>query len=273
MALLANSPVPVRILADPRWEVGMDPGGVGGAMGFHVGAGVAAVPGDPGVRAGLPSDIYTFLDFIGGTTEAVTIGGVVVQRIVPLRHPYLTNMVAQRVRAVGTGQPLDGAPGSTDAKVMVDFGVPPYPFAGDTPYSVLRHRGDATAITRPGRAYAVGGVFLNHDIATSLPGILFSFTLYQVPTLNIDLYTSLCGKVNDAVFLGRAAGTVRFDSFEDEIATTIAFTQTQTVSLALAWRPRPWNEVLLPNGVWAEPVNVNDGSKLHAPADLSSLLY
>lgn len=266
MAFLADFPYPVTILNDPRWEIGGDQGGWGGSMAFHVGAGVTG-------GGGSPDHIYPFVTFVGGQVETVSIGGVLVERIVPLRHPYLPWMVATRVRAVGTGQTLPGAPGSTDAKVMVDFEIPLYGFGGDTPYSVLRHRGDATAITLPGRAYAVSGVPLQHDVAISMPGILFSFTLYQVPTLNIDLYTSLCGKVNNATFLGRDAGTVRFDTFEDEISTTIGGVQTKSVSLALAWRPRPWNQVLLPNGSWSEPLNVNDGSKIHTTADFSSLLY
>ena len=45
-----------------------------------------------------------------------------------------------------------------------------------------------------------------------------------------------------------------------------------TVTLSLAWRPRSWNHVLLPSGVWARPTNVNDGLPIYEPDDFNALL-
>jgi len=182
-------------------------------------------------------------------------------------------MVARGVRSQGTGRGIDALPGWTDAKVMVEFGTVPYGFGGDTPFLTLRHEIGASGITMPGRAYAVSGVPLEHDIAISMAEIHFSITLYQVPTVNLDVYAALAANVNNATFLGRPAETVRFDGLQSEFSQTITFTTTHTVTLKFAFRPRSWNQIMLPSGVWATPLNVNDGSKAYTPSDLSPLLY
>ena len=262
MANLADCPVPYRTLYHGG-SIGIDEAGAGAAMGFHLGV---DVPG------GSATDVLDFLTFLGGTPETVTVGGVVTERLVPLKHPYLTSMVAMRARAEKTGKGIAAPPGWTDWKVHVDFALVPYLFGGDTPYLTLRRRYGASAITQPGRAYAVGGTPLNHDIAVVIPEILYSATKYNVPTLDDSVFKVLSGKVNAATFLGFAAETVRFDGVEDEINTNIGMVTNRTVSLSLAWRPRSWNEILLPTGVWAAPINISDGSKMYATGDFSLLL-
>lgn len=264
MADLADSPVNYRILYHEGGEGGADASGVGSSLAFHVGAGAG----------GSPPDLTPFLQFVGGTAETVTIGGVEVERIVPLTHPYFPGMVAQSVRWRKTGRPLTVAPGWTDWKVFVDFAVVPYAFAGDQPYLTLNRDYGASSITLPGRAYAVGGVFLNHDVARNVPEIVYRATKYNVPTLDDSVYRALSGKVNDATFLGYAAGTVRFDGVQDQIVQTIAFTLNRTVSLALACRPSlSWNSIVLPTGAVGDPVNVDDGTGLYETADFAALLY
>lgn len=264
MAFIAESPCPYKILTgQPSGTIGGDEGGWGETVGFWVGEGVG----------GEASDLLPFLQFVGGTPETITVGGVTTERIVPLRDPYFPDMVAQRVRVDRTGRGIATTPGWTDAKVWVDFALVPYDFAGDQPYLTLRRRYGASAITLPGQAYAVSSVRLNHDVAIAMPEILYSATAYNVPSRDDSVYKVLMGKVNSDVFLGFDAETVRFDGVEDEIVKTIAFTTNRTVSLSLAWRPRSWNQVLLPSGVWATPLNVNDGSKLYTPAVFAPLLF
>ncbi len=266
MANLADFTRPYRILHNPGGTLGGDERGVGGSLGFHLGANV---PGG----GGLATDVLDFITFLGGAVETVVIGGVAVERIVPLRHPYLPDMVALSYRAERTGKPIAAIPGWADWKVFVEFGTVPFAFGGDTPYLTIRRRYGASAITQPGKAYAISGVPLEHDVAVVIPEILYSATKYNVPTMDDSVYKTLAGKVNDATFLGYAAETVRFDGVEDEINVTVGFVTTRTVSLSLAWRPRSWNEVLLPSGVWAAPLNINDGSKMYAAGDFSLLLY
>jgi hypothetical protein len=263
MSELAASPVPFRTLYAPAGTVGMGNGAVGSSLGFHVGVGVG----------GVATDMIDFLTFVGGTSEDVTIGGLTVSRIVPLKHPYFPAMVAVGARAEGTGRGIDAEPGWTDWRILVDFAVIPYAFGGDTPYLTVRRNYGASAITLPGRAYAVSGTPLNHDVAVMVPEVSYNVTKYNVPTMDDSVYKTLAGKVNSDVFLGYAAETVRFDGVQDEISQTIAFTTNRTVSLAVAWRPRSWNQILLPSGVWATPVNVSDGSKMYTPAPFAPLMY
>lgn len=75
----------------------------------------------------------------------------------------------------------------------------------------------------------------------------------------------------DAPFLGWSAGTVRFDGAEAEIAQTISYQNTYTRTLSCTFRPRPWNEILRPDGVWEAPVNRDSGDYLYRAADLSPL--
>lgn len=265
MAHLADFPYPVQVLKDPRWSIGIDEAGSGASLTFHVGAGVPGGLGDP-------AHILPFLTFIGGTTETVLIGDVAVERIVPLVHPYLPGMVAVRVRAEGSGKPTLAPPYSTDTRVTVDFAVPSYAFGGDTPYSSRRRRIGSSSITLPGQALAVGGVKLQHDVSKHVPEIIYSWTFFNVPTQDDDVYTLLAGKLNAATFLGRDPKTVRFDGVEDEEVTTITFSKTYSVTLALAWRPISWNAILLPTGVWDEPVNISDGAGIYDTGNFDLLL-
>jgi|GEM_PF-3846186 len=262
MALILDSPVSVRTLFREGGEGSGDASGMGASVAFHVGVGVG----------GAAIDLIPFLQFLGGAPETVTIGGVVVERVVPLRHPYFTDMVAVAARWRRAGKPIDVAPGATDWKVTVDFALVPYPFDGSTPHFTLRRRYGASAITLPGQAFAVGGVKLNHDVARVIPEILYSATAYNVPTMDDSVYRTLAGKVNAGTFLGAAPGTVRFDGVEDEITTTIGLVHNRTVTLSLAFRPRSWNEILLPSGVWAAPLNINDGIGIHETGNFNQLL-
>jgi hypothetical protein len=262
MAVITDSPCPVKTLFREGGEGAGDVSGWGASVAFHIGEGVG----------GAAADLLPFLTFVGGTTETVTIGGVSVERIVPLRHPFYPQMVAQAVRWRRAGKPIDTEPGSTDHKVLVDFALVPYEFGGDQPYMTIRRRYGASAITLPGQAFAVSGTKLNHDVARVIPEVLYSFTRYNVPTMDDSVFKTLAGKVNNATFLGCAAGTVRFDGVEDEINTNIGFVTNRTVSLALAWRPRSWNEILLPSGAWASPVNINDGLGIYETGNFDLLL-
>lgn len=265
MAILADFPYPVEVLKDPRWSIGMDEQGAGASLTFHVGANVPGGLGDP-------SHVIPFLEFIGGTEETVVVGGVATTRVVPLVHPYLPGMVAVRVRAEGVGKPTTAAPYSTDSRITVDFAVPSYSFGGDAPYSSRRRRIGSSSITLPGQALAVSGVKLNHDVAKHVPEIIYSWTFFNLPTQSDDLFVTLAGKLNSSTFLGRAPKTVRFDGVEDEETTLITFQKAYTVTIALAWRPISWNAVLLPTGVWDEPVNISDGTGIYDVADLNLLL-
>lgn len=262
MADLTASPVPVQTLYKPAGTVGGDERGWGGSLGFHVGSGAG----------GQPMDMITFLQFVGGTSETITVGSTTYERIVPLKHPYFPAMVAVGARAQGIGTALAVAPGWSDWVVEVDFAVVPYSFGGDQPYLTIRRKYGASAITLPGRAYAISGVPLNHDVAVMIPEVVYSVTAYNVPSMDDTVFKTLVGKVNSTTFLGYTPETVRFDGIEDEIVMTIGFTQNRTVSMAITWRPRSWNEVLLPSGVWAAPINIADGTKLYGSGDLNLLL-
>jgi hypothetical protein len=266
MAVLADSPVPFRTLHREGGRGGGDTVGWGARLAFHVGAGV------PG---GSPADLLPFLLHVGGTTESVTIGGVSVERIVPLRHPHFPDWVAQAVDWDRTGKAIgiDTFPGWSDWKVLVDFASVPYAFGGDEPYFTLERDYGASVITLSGQAFAVGGVKLNHDVTRNIPQIVYRATKYNVPGLDDSVYRELSGKINAAPFLGYAAKTVFFAGVQDQIVQTIAFTQNRTVGLSLACRPRlAWNSVVLPNGVVAEPVNVNDGLGIYETGNFDLLL-
>jgi hypothetical protein len=262
MAHILDSPVAVKTLFREGGEGAGDASGWGASIAFHIGEGVG----------GNAHDLLPFLQFIGGTSETVTIGGVSVERIVPLVHPFWPGMVARAARWRRSGRAIDTEPGATGHVVTVDFAPVPYTFTGDQPYMTVRRRYGASAITLPGRAFAVSSVPLEHDVARVIPEVIYSATQYNVPTLDDSVFTTLVGKLNAATFLGYAAETVRFDGVEDEINTTIAFTVNRTVSLSLAWRPVSWNKILLPSGVWSKPINISDGLGIYELGNFDLLL-
>jgi hypothetical protein len=265
MADLANCPVHFQILYQPAGRGGGDVGGFGASLAFHIGKGTHA--------AAQPTDLHAFLEFIGGLPETVLLGGVEVVRIVPLRHPWFPSMVAVACRWDGMGKPMPSDPGWTDWRVIVDFAVVPYDFGGgDQPYMTIRRRYGASAITLPGQAFRVGGVALNHDVAMVMPEILYSFTKYNVPTLDDTVFKLLSGKINASPFLGYPSETVRFDGVEDEITQTIALTINRTVSLSIAWRPVSWNLIMAPSGEWVRPINAATGAPIYQTGNFD-LLY
>lgn len=264
MSYILDSPVPFRTLSAGGGGDGGDQGW-SHALGFWVGGSLSG---------GSPMDIYTFLNFISGTTETFSSGGIVYNRIVPLRHPYLTNMLLTRVRWDFTGPPLDAEPGWTDAKVWCEFGVPPYAITGDQPFYTIRTRFGAAYETVPDSAFQFSdGSKLSSDSGLFIPEIGFTVTTYLDPIAVSDTVAAMTGTVNSAIFLGRAIGTIRFDGVETEFTRNASLQSTYVKTFSLNFRPRPWNEVLRKDGAWDVPTSVATGLPKYASADHNLLLY
>jgi hypothetical protein len=271
MPVMSECPVPVKRLNDPPGSGGgvsvagslAPPGGVvwSTPLAFHVGVGAG----------GAPADLWAFLSWAFESTETFTFGGASVERIVPLRHPFLPNLVAVGVRWRCTGRPIEEDPGWTDAKIEIEFGVPAYNL--DTFYTVrTRFGGEFDTIPNAAMAFA-DGTRITGDWGVFVPEIAMVVTTFQSPAPVGPAIGNLVGKVSSATFLGWSAGYVRFDGVESDFAQTMAMTTTYVKSFAITFRSRPWNEVMKPSGASEVPLNVSTGLPKYQSGDLNALLY
>lgn len=265
MSELSSSPVPWKPLYKPAGVIDLGPGGRGSSLAFHVGVNVG----------GAPLDVLAFLQHIDGTPETVVLpGGITVERIVPLIHPYIPQMLARHVRAEGTGRPIAVAPGYEDWKVTVDFESTLFGLGGDQPFLTINRNYGGNFVTRPGTAYVgfTNGIRLRQDVGVFLPEVSYQVTLYQVPAVNDALICGLTGKVNLTEFLGRPPGTVRFDGLQTSYTQSTWNQVTFTVAFAFSFRLVPWSDVVFPDGTTDTAVNVDTGDPIYLLDELNDLL-
>jgi hypothetical protein len=266
--LIADCPVPYRILDNPQGS-GSGTSGVVGGFGMAWTTSCAFLVGDH--VGGVPEDLYTFLSWAFESTETYVFGGASVERISPLRHPFLTNLVAIDVNWRGTGRPTLASPGWTDARVEIRFGLPPYSL--DRLYTVqTRFGGEFDTIPNAAMDFADGSR-ITGDWGVFVPEIAMLVTTYQSPEPVGATIAGLVGKVNSTTFLGWAPGYVRFDGVESNFAQTLALTTTYVKSFAINFRSRAWNEVMKPTGAVEAPTNILTGLPKYASGDLNILLY
>lgn len=224
------------------------------------------------------ADQDAFLATVAGTAENV---GNNITRIVPLRHPRYPDMLAFNVKSQGTGHDPNATPSVAGyqyekAKILVSFKSWPFPIVGNQPFMTLRLRKSSEAITIPQAGYkftSTGQILQGVDAAVIVPTTVYSLTMYQCPTLDDDLITSIqANPVNSDTIFNKAPGYVRFDGCDSEISQTVTGVITYTKTLTFTYRTAPWNQVLNPAGAWEAPVKISDGSNMYGTSALNQLL-
>lgn len=223
------------------------------------------------------ADRDAFLSIVAGTQENV---GNNITRIVPLRHPHYTNMLAYTVKAEDFGHDPNATVNKvnypyTNTRITVGFKNWPFPIVGSQPFLTIRLRHGSEAITIPQAAYkfaSTGQILQGVDAAVIVPTTVYTITLYQCPNLNDTLITTIqANPVNSDICLGIAPGYLRFDGADTEIVQTVTGMNTYTKTLSFTYRAAPWNQVLNSAGVWEAPVTVSGGANMYGTSALSQL--
>jgi hypothetical protein len=219
-----------------------------------------------------------FLDTVAGTLDTYLIGGISVQRRVPLIHPDYPGMIANGVRVTPIGMEQSTNPYVlaglyTYAAITVDFASVTYPFAGETPYMTMRREMSGTFETIPDSAmvFASDSSRLTGEIGFFVPTIAYQLTTYH-STVADDNTASIVGKLNNAVFLGRPIGTLRFDGCQDEMAQSSWNQLSYTKTYSVVYRVRPWNEVMRRDGAWEVALSTATSTPKYESGDFNILL-
>ncbi len=218
------------------------------------------------------TDRFAFAKTVAGTVE----GTGPIRRIVPLRYPDSINLIAQRLTIEGVGRPVSAVQPYTAAKITVYFEFVPWLIQGNSnPFLAIRLKFGGNYVTMPGTAFkfASDSTPIKQDMGVFVPEVGYNITIYQGPTLDDATITSLVGKINSTIFLNNPVKTMRFDGADADYSMTFDGQQQFTKQFAFTYRAKPWGQILRPDGVWEEAVNVTDGSLAYETAELKPLLY
>ena len=182
----------------------------------------------------------------------------------------------------GRSVDADGYASYANALVRVVYGIPDYneeddPDDPDTPLWIqgtATARSEYLAVDGYGLTWEFDGVYLGDTIPQAIPVTFVdsTFTRYNMAGFSAAAYESLMGlKVNDAAFLGRPAGTLRFGGYAPE-RTVNVLGQFSGVNLTihLLYREIPWVQFFRPN-VGFRAVDCN-GAPLFTLVDFGAVL-
>lgn len=218
--------------------------------------------------------IESAMTVVGGTPEIFTLpGGVTITRIVPMRHPVMTNILADRVYATARGAPSGGD--YEFFELVVDFISPQFDLGGNEPFMTVT--GNPVNRITPLPASAVQFADSSHpvnDVGLPLPGADFTVTLHKQPAFDPQLYNSYFGYVNSVPFMGWPAGTVLFDGLGWSRQTTFGGVSTWQTNLVFrASSPDfTWNQKIKRDGTIAAAFRGGTTDPLHPSTDLYTLL-
>ena len=218
-------------------------------------------------------EMADFCQFAGGKPYTISISGIPTTRYIPLSHPQFSGLICKRVQARATGQ-WDGTHNWDWCRVTCEFQSVPYGMDGSTPFLTIETTGSSESITIPQTAYYFpsDNKRIRQDVAIAVPVVTYAITTYLVPTLDDALYKTLVGKVNDASFLGFAAGMMRFDTWRSALQMSATLASTYTTTLYFSFRPVEWNKFLRPDGTWEAAKKSVDNTYAYSSGDFSQLI-
>jgi hypothetical protein len=225
-----------------------------------------------------------FLRIAMGQEETIEYpGSYSVTRIIPLKYPgadpMFDNVYAYDVQMEGIGRSSSStSEGITFAKAIVTVQYRSWPFyfpgGGDYPLMTVTANASADVVTVPGTAYEFpsDSLRLDRNAGVLVPKVDFALTFHFLPSLNLSLYTSLCGFVNSTTFYGFSSGFVQYVGPASSSTLRVGGQYTHTVSHQFQYRRIKHNEIMRPDGTGFEaPERVGSSDNLLPTADLNAL--
>lgn len=237
---------------------------------------------------------YAIDALMGTTTTTGGIGGTII-RIAPHQcpeNPKLYCIDAYTPTLAPNDTRDGGRPSFNKATILATYGVLPYnvntfddpgaimSFPNDsTPsdpytYAIMEVKTDLEAIVLPNTAYK----FASDNKKSNAKHIKYIaradliYTRKRVPFLNLTLYLSKLNKLNNATFLGIAAGQVRFANFSTRIEMLDDGTKANEVTFVFKWREQHWNKYHRDDSNTFDTLVDGSSNNPYSSADLSPLL-
>lgn len=210
----------------------------------------------------------------------------------PNRYYGNESLMCERVdgEPVGARQPDRQLMRGDLANIIADYALPEWDVYGDdpnstlastpVPWSSLQTRGGFQEYAIPNSSLVtVGGAnpgsSLEDPFKVRVPAIEYVFRRMMLPSLVEfdDILATIVGKKNDAIFFGKAAGTLMLESWDQDPGSDPQGRRVQEFGMLIRWRPIDWNYVIDPGSAnsWVDCQD-STGAKPVADVDYSPLI-
>jgi hypothetical protein len=216
---------------------------------------------------------------INNTLGSSTIVGGTAVYVAPLQYPDAPWLYLHEIEPEGVGVKSVGANGMVGYELCrMRLIYRPLDFTGGQEVGEENLDFSGQVISYPGNEPSL---FWNGDLsspvdASANPPIHFNtvnFTrvLRSAPALPVSVILSLVDTVNNATFLGAAAGQLRFNGARSHRRFIPGGALNWDIAFGFTFRSQPWNNMFHPStGTW-DPVENKSGSPLYGAGDFTLL--
>jgi len=220
------------------------------------------------------SELAAALAVIGGTVETQVIFGRALQRIVPLRHPTYTWLIADEIQVEASGWNYDktaGTTAETEHKITITFRSPNYGTSGDMPFVEFSGNISPRMVPTPASAYKSGHQPYADD-PEQANGADFTLTLHQMPSYNLGDWIAAANSTNSLPFMGCEPDTVLYLGPQWSYSQQLGGTSSYRVGLGfkVAAPDQLWSYGYLSDGTWGQ-IQKPDGSPRYTQVDFNTL--
>lgn len=232
------------------------------------------------------ADRYTVAIGLLGYSSTTGVGGTV-SLVAPSRHPQLNNCFCNGVEFEGVGTPSQGSAqlAFPKCKVWAIYGSLNFQWGESNPfmnidpgtqfvYAEQEIDVGCEVITIPGRFLKFSGTtkLLADSYALRIGLVDLKITLHRVPYLPGQLILANAGAINNATYLGVAAGYLLFNGAQNRGQFGSDGTFTQSITYSFTYRTQPWDYSY--NGsanAWQKVVRI-DGSDFTTRQSFAGLM-
>ncbi len=199
------------------------------------------------------SDRFTVARGLLGLSSSTGVGGAITLTV-PSPHPELYNCYCTSVEFEGKGTPYQGATQLAYPKVIVwatygtlSYNWGPWQMNIDpaTPFLFAEQEIDVgvEVVTIPGQSlrFSGGTTKLDQDFGLRIPIVDLKITLHRVPYLPGQAIIAKAGAINDATYLGVAAGQLLFNGAHNRGQLMSDGVYTQDITYSFTARGYPWD--------------------------------
>jgi hypothetical protein len=181
-------------------------------------------------------------------------------RVIPLQHPLYPWCYAKRVRTEAFGTPSPSSTALQDLHshmwVTVEFESYPFGTTGDQAFMQFDSGGGSKYVTIPGRKMKFpSGEVIGQEAGVMVVETAYNLTLFQCPTLNDSVIQPLTGKINNAPFMGKPTGQMRFDTWESSQEVAVGGVVQFKKSLKFTYQDHHWNQFFKADGTLDTPTD------------------
>lgn len=200
------------------------------------------------------TDRFTVARGLLGLVSTSGVGGSITLTA-PLRHPELYNCYCTGVEFEPVGVPSQGTYqlAFTNCIVWAIYGSMNFTWGSPDPYQNIDPTRPfiyaeqeldigTSVVTIPGSKLKFsGGGAMDQDYGLPIAIVDMKITLHRVPYLPAQAIISKAGAINNATYLGVAAGYLLFNAASNRMVSMSDGTNTQSITYSFSYRSQPWD--------------------------------